>query len=239
MAQPNTSNTSRRWIWAALWLSLLGGSGTWVWWYYLANPAFFPLQVVHIQGEFRYLDPARIEQVLGEHLTNSGFFSLDLTRLQTTCLALPWVAEAHIRRVWPNAVHITLTEQIPLARWGETDPVTWINAQGELFRPARAVDLTLPVLVGATEQAGELITLLQQIQTTLSATPLQLRRLQRHPPGSWSIQLHPELTVLLDHRQPSQRWRHFIQIYSQLPKPARRIDLRYPQGFAVLFKDAV
>ncbi len=227
-----------RWIRPLIWLSLLAGGSLWCWWYYLANPAFFPLQVVRIQGEFRYLDPARIEPVLGEHLVNSGFFSLDLPQLQAICLALPWVAEAHVHRVWPDAVHITLVEQVPLARWGDTDPVVWINTEGELFRPAQTVALDLPVLIGARDQADELVALLLQIQSSLSDSGLHLRRLQRHPPGSWTVRLDPDLTVWLGQHQPLQRWRDFIQIYPQLPEPARRIDLRYPQGFAVLFKDA-
>ena len=113
-----------------------------------------------------------------------------------------------------------------------------INAEGELFRPAHTVMLDLPVLIGTTEQAISIVTLLQHIQPTLSDSGLRLHRLQHHPPGSWTVQLHPGLTVLLGHRQPLQRWHDFIQIYPRLPKPARRIDLRYPQGFAVLFKDA-
>ncbi len=237
MAQPETK-PNLRWLRTLIWLSLLGGSGTWIWWYYLANPAFFPLQVVRIQGEFRYLNPARIEQVLGEQLVNSGFFSLDLNWLQAACLTLPWVAETHVRRVWPDAVHITLVEQVPLARWGDTDPVVWINAEGELFRPAQTVALDLPILIGTTDQATRLVALLMQIQPTLSDSGLRLRRLQHHPTGSWTVWLDPDLTVLLDHRQPLRRWRDFIQIYPRLPKPTRRIDLRYPQGFAVLFKDA-
>ncbi|MEL6750147.1 MAG: cell division protein FtsQ/DivIB [Pseudomonadota bacterium] len=227
-----------RWIWPLIWLSLLSGSGAWVWFHYLSNPAFFPLRTVQIQGGFRYLEPAQIEQALETQLTDTGFFNLDLTRLQAACMALPWVAEAHVRRIWPDTVHIMLLEQVPLARWGETESVTWINARGELFRPTQAITLDLPVLIGATSQATELIDLLQQIQPTLPDPDLRLRRLQRHPPGNWTIQLQPGLTVLLDHRQPLQRWRDFVQIYPRLPKPARRIDLRYPQGFAVLFKDA-
>lgn len=237
MAQSDAKPGLRR-AWPLIWLVLLGGVSLWIWWYYLANPAFFPLQVVRIQGEFRYLDPGRIEPVLDEHLVNSGFFNLDLPQLQALCLALPWVAEAHVRRVWPNAVHITLVEQVPLARWGDANPVAWINADGELFQPTQTVALDLPVLVGPEDQAAELVALLQQIRTSLSGSGLDLRRLQRHPPGSWTVQLHPELTILLSQHQPLQRWRDFIQIYPQLPKPARRIDLRYRQGFAVLFKDA-
>ena len=225
--------TYQRTAWLILWCSLLGGAGFWLWQHYLANPAHFPLNSVRITGQFTHLNQAPIERELSKHIVGSGFFSVDLRRLHQQVIALPWVAEASIRRVWPDALDIQITEQVPVARWQTTKPAHWVNAAGELFRPDHQLSLKLPVLFGAAEHVPAMMALYQQIQPAIAGLGLSLQQLHLNALGEWQFQFQQGLTLMLGRRQPLQRWRDFTHIYPQLSGELRRIDMRYEQGFAL------
>lgn len=225
--------TRRRFLWLLIWTTLCSAVGTWFWYAYLANPAHFPLRLVRIAGEFRYLQPAQIEQQLSQKLANYGFFSIDLAQLQTTIIALPWVATVSIRRVWPDTLQIHITEQNPQARWGTTHPAHWVNTAGERFHPQQKINLAVPTFYGEATQLPDMMAFYQQIQPSLAPLGLQLEALHLNPLGEWQVDFRQGLTLLLGRRRPLPRWRDFTQFYRQLPDQPRRIDMRYEQGFAV------
>jgi cell division protein FtsQ len=223
----------RRFVWAFIWLGLLSASCFWIWQYYLANPAYYPLQTVRITGQFTHLNQAQIERQLSHKVLGSGFFSIDLVMLHQAILALPWVAEASIRRVWPDALDIRVTEQIPLARWQHKQPAYWINAAGEHFQPRQAVALSVPVFLGEAGQIPEMMAFYHQVQPALSSLGLKIQQLQLNKLGEWQLNFTNGLNLYLGYRQPLQRWRDFQHIYPQLTEQPLRMDMRYEQGFAL------
>ena len=223
----------RRTIWLILWFGLLSGTSYWLWHHYFANPMHFPLNSIRITGQFTYLKQTPVERELSKHIVGSGFFSVDLSTLHQHVIALPWVAAASIRRVWPDALDIQITEQIPLARWQHNKPAQWVNATGEIFRPHHQLALKLPVLIGAAEQVPTMMALYQQIQPAIADLGIRIQQLQLNTLGEWQLDFQQGLTLMLGRRQPLQRWRDFTHIYPQLTGKPRRIDMRYEQGFAL------
>ena len=55
-----------------------------------------------------------------------------MQKLRNRVLDMPWVADVSIRRVWPDKLNMVVTEEVPLARWGED---ALINIGGGVFRP--------------------------------------------------------------------------------------------------------
>ena len=97
----------------------------------VAEPGRLPLRVIDVNGEFQQLEPARVQQVVIDAI-DGGFFTCRIQNLRAAVLAMPWVEDVSIRRVWPDRLSMMVTEQVPLARWGDD---ALINVIGGVFRP--------------------------------------------------------------------------------------------------------
>ncbi len=64
--------------------------------------------------------------------------------------SIPWVLGARVRRVWPDSVHVTVTEREPIAflRLSESKGVCMIDSHGEILDLRGAGERSLPVLSG-------------------------------------------------------------------------------------------
>jgi cell division septal protein FtsQ len=63
-----------------------------------------------------------------------------------------------VRREFPNKLRVTLTEQVPVANWGDEAGSKLINGFGDVFEANVAeVDDNLPRLDGPVEQAGQVL----------------------------------------------------------------------------------
>lgn len=113
---------------AALLLALAGGSAALE---QLRSGEWFPVQMVRLDSPVRHLAPDDVETAL-EPFLDKGMFGLDVTGMRRAVEALPWVASASVRRVWPDMVELTIREHAPLARWGESGLIT---GAGEVFEP--------------------------------------------------------------------------------------------------------
>ena len=79
---------------------------------YLSEPGRMPLRVIDVNGEFQQLKPAQVQQVVVDAI-DGGFFTCRMDRLRAAVLAMPWVEDVSIRRVWPDRLSMTVTEQVP------------------------------------------------------------------------------------------------------------------------------
>jgi cell division protein FtsQ len=173
-AQASTPGTwSRRF--ALAWNSTVGivvfFGFVWLWWQadqmLVSDPRFFltgppepgiPSETFQVQGVAR----ASEEQI-------SDAFSRDFGRSIYLCpieerrrrlLAIDWVRDASVSRVWPNGLVVRITERTPVAfaqtptRSGVT-LFSLIDADGVLLDPQRAGKLELPVLVGIKQGENE------------------------------------------------------------------------------------
>ncbi|MCW5622990.1 MAG: cell division protein FtsQ/DivIB, partial [Burkholderiales bacterium] len=144
---------------------------------------------------------------------------------------LPWVRVAHVRRVWPDRLQVTLEEHVPLARWHGHGLV---NIHGEVFDAA--TELVLPVLAGPEGSAAEMtrnFVRFRDLLATVDRAPVEIRLSVR---GAWQITLDDGQILELGRQDLLPRLTRFIAAYrtviTHVP-PGGRIDLRYANGFAV------
>lgn len=235
VAQPQ--KVSRGWFWqfslGVLAICIL------VWaWSELMNPQKFPIRDVQIKGNYSHIDHNLLRAAIIPSV-GKGFFGLDGSGLQDRLSQLPWIYSAKVQRVWPDTLQITLTEQQPIAQYGETGLV---NTQGDLFNVDKTtIPAGLPVFNGAVGQQKSMQQMYQQIVPILASGNLQLSSLTLDPRESWQLQLTNGLTVLIGQVDPIQRLQRFSTVYPQIiaPKLAmiNTVDLRYAHGVAVRFKD--
>jgi cell division protein FtsQ len=224
----------RRWLSATLWLSLLAGGGAWLGQWLLA-PGNLPLQRVRVDGEVRHTRRETLEQTLKESL-DGNFFGLDLAAVRTRVEALPWVSRASVRRVWPATLVVRIHEREALARWGSK---ALLSPAGEVFQPeAVTIPAGLVQLYGPPDAGPEVAERFQWLRGLLAPRGLQLARAELSDRRAWTLHLTDGTELVLGNRELEPRLRRYLQFRTELARHGapRRVDLRYGNGFAVLWQ---
>jgi cell division protein FtsQ len=153
---------------------------------------------------------------------------------------VPWVRRAHVRRIWPNQLHVTLEEHRALAVWGDG---RLVNDRGELFSASLAeAEDDGPLLEFSGPPGSELQVMRRWAQLTqqlasLSMTPQAVQLSDRY---AWTVRTADGMTLLIGREQGVAlddrvaRWvAAYPQVAARISHPIRTVDLRYPHGFAV------
>jgi cell division protein FtsQ len=193
-----------------------------------------PVRVISIDGSFQRVSPGQIEKAVAPFATQ-GFMSADLADIQRAVEELPWVDQARIARRWPNALRVTVIEQTPAARWGESG---LLNTRGELFvRTATHVPPELPHLSGPEGSESQVAKRYLASQGRMLEAGMRIAALRLDERGAWEMDLDSGVTVRLGRRDVDERLERFIHTASQVI--AHRlteisyVDMRYSNGFAI------
>jgi cell division protein FtsQ len=190
----------------------------------------FALGQVRVTGEIAHTTRNQVAAIAGE--LRGTFFTLDLEQARAAFEKLPWVRRAQVRRAWPDRLDVTVEEHVALARWHD---VGLVNTHGEVFQAASSA--ALPVFVGPPDAAAEMAAHYGQFRASLAAigrSPAELRLSGRR---AWQIRLDDGRLLELGRQDVVARLERFVGVYpriaAQLPDVRHRVDLRYPNGFAV------
>lgn len=197
-----------------------------------------PLSRVVVTTKLKYLPGDQVESALSS-LLGTHFFSLDLDQMRDNLLALPWVAEASVSRRWPDQLVVGVTEQQPLARWGEYG---LLNLDGELFVPASLKGFEqLPQLIGPSGSEPVVMEQFHELGYLLRPLGLAITQLHLSNRNTWSLQLG-SVQVEVGGGDIETRLKRFVWLYQQQLKGCwnnvERVDLRYDNGVAVRHRDA-
>ncbi|RMG55282.1 MAG: FtsQ-type POTRA domain-containing protein, partial [Gammaproteobacteria bacterium] len=154
--------------------------------------------------------------------------------------ALPWVYRVSVRRLWPDTVRISISEQQAVARWGED---ALLNPWGEVFRPAREdIPAGLPRIDGRLSRKDVLIKAFIDMNTRIEQASggRHVARLAEDRRGAWQVVLDNGLKIELGRREQQQRLGRLLRIYRRViaGNEARvgRIDARYSNGLAIAWQ---
>lgn len=235
--QPDTGRP--RWLLPAVVGSLLlvVAGGLAVAYHELSKPGRLPLRVVEINGDFQHLDASAIEQVVMQTI-DGGFFSCDMQKLRAAVVAMPWVEDVSIRRSWPDRLSMMVTEEVPLARWGD-DALVSVGAN--VFRPARLDGFTgLVKLSGPLGSQARVVAFLQAVVPPARSRGLTITEIELDERRHWWLRFDGQLTVSLGRDDIENRLAQFFRVYPSLAQqPGRlpeRVDMRYAHGFAVRWR---
>ena len=135
--------------------SLLVVSG-WFGWQQLHNQDAIskPICYVKIEGAFQYTSKDKLKQVLTPEMKR-GFYHADMDAIHNLISSLPLVEKVDVKRVWPDAVHIKISEQKPIVRWGDK---SLLNKQGDILVPENIAEFkNLPLITGPEGQDKKLL----------------------------------------------------------------------------------
>lgn len=196
-----------------------------------------PLRVVAVDGEIRHLRRAEIEDLVSRHI-DGGFLTLDMQGLRDQLELHPWIAAARARREWPNALHLHLVEEAPVARWGDHE---FLNGRGQVLPGVADNDFTnLPQLMGPDGQQAQMMADLQRFAARLAPDGLRIDRLERSATGV-QLRLAGAIDLILGREQVDARLERFLVVWRGALMARRgalaSADARYDNGVAVRWRE--
>jgi cell division protein FtsQ len=198
-----------------------------------------PLRVIAMDGNFQRVSPVEIEKVVAPYLS-TGFMTVDLDGIEHAVETVPWVDHARVRRQWPMGVHVSVTEQIAVARW---DDAGLLNTRGELFvRYATHVPAELPRLSGPAGSETAVARRFLAVETRMQEAGLRVTALRLDARGAWEMDLDNGVTVRLGRRDVDERTDRFIRtaagVIAHHVNEVTYVDMRYSNGFAIGWRTA-
>lgn len=204
---------------------------------WMSDPYRFPLDVVEVKGEFRYMEKTALQQAVAPHATG-GFFTVDVDSIRAAAEALPWVYRAKVRRIWPATLRLHITEQQAVASWNDSG---YLNAAGEAFYPQAGLSPEgLPQLGGPDDQAARVLQRYSEVSRTLQSLAMRVTQLTMDKRRAWTLQLDNGVELKLGRAHPWQRLQRFVRAYPNVfagrMADLGRVDMRYSNGFSVYWQ---
>ena len=196
-----------------------------------------PIKYVRIEGIFQYIAKDEIKKALLKQVM-TGFLNADVQAIRRELLDLPWIAQVKVKRVWPDTIEVKVYEQYPVVRWGS---IGLLNEQGDLFIPDNLARFEkLPLLLGPKGTEKKLMAVMKNLQTSLVEKTLELLEFNVNERRAWTLRLSNGLELKLGQKEPLQKFNRFLTTLPILGEKQimamERVDLRYPNGYAVTWK---
>ncbi len=159
-------------------------------------------------------------------------FAVDPFAVRGRLLKLPWVADAEVRRRFPDTLAVRLIEKRPFALWRKGNELVIVERSGAVITRVGSESFRLPVLAGtgAAQAAAPFIDALGAYKTVSS----RLRLIERVGDRRWDLLLSGGVTVKL----PEEGWEaqladleRLIGANNLLDRNIEIIDLRYPDNY--------
>lgn len=194
-----------------------------------AAEQWLPVRAIEVRGAHHPETRQAVRPALAR--LAGGLASVDLEAARQGLEALPWVRTATLRRQWPHSLVVELEEHVPAAAWND---LAMLNVNGEVFPvkpwpglPRFHAPEGMEKEVAA--RYGEFARLLGGLGGRITALRVDARR-------AWRVDLADGITIDLGRDRLGERLSRFITFYplvSARVAAIRRVDMRYPNGFAV------
>ncbi|MEM9242474.1 MAG: cell division protein FtsQ/DivIB [Pseudomonadota bacterium] len=206
---------------------------------YLHSPKFQPVKTVVINGVDHPLEKRALVKSIKPLFHNKNFFAVDISAVKARLQNFTWIANANVRRQWPDTIVINLGMIKPQALWGRTGVVT---RYGEVIYPLSAnLPQNLPDFSGPNEQAAlRVLSTYRQLMTKLRPLSLKIDKIGVDDSDSWQITLNNGMNLALGKKDILTRADYFVKVYPQVfastKRKAKSVDLRYKNGMAVAWE---
>jgi cell division protein FtsQ len=227
---------NKKGAWALVLVMALSVLGFSLRWFLQAGP-FFSIRYVRVEGAIENLDVESLRQALLP-IVSTGYFSLPIEDIEKAAKSHPWVDGVQVARLWPDTLVLRISEQKPLVRWGNH---ALLNQRGERFEPGGlGAFRELPVIVGPEGMESYLLGMLNGLNDKLKTNGLRIASLDMSKRRAWVVRLTSGTEVHFGRQDPLKALDRFLALMPKLGEDrmaaVQRVDLRYPNGFAVVWK---
>src|SRR5690606_36172382 len=168
-----------------------------------------------------------------------SFLDVNVAGIRQAGEALPWVAQIQVRRVWPDTLHLMVSEHQAIARWNENGLV---NTRGQVFYPdSGKMPEGLIQLFGPEGNSELMARQLVTIQQSVDKLGLRVKSLTMDERRSWLVKFTDDMQLQLGRAASEQRLARFIRVFEGPLASYRElidiVDMRYTNGLAVVLKN--
>ena len=164
---------------------------------------------------------------------------LDADSARKNLKANPWIAEASVRKLYPDRLQIGITERQAFALWQKNGQLSVIAEDGTVLEPyvtRRFTGLPLVVGAGAQERAKEILDLVRhypEISTSMAAAVLVANR-------RWNLRLKNGIDIRLPESDVETALATLVDLDREkklLSRDITAVDLRLPDRVTVRLSD--
>ena len=194
------------------------------------NSDLFMVKRINFVGDINHVSRDQFNSVVTKTL-KGGFWNLNLREAKDSLEQLAWIKNVEIKRNWPNAIDVLVSERDAMARW---KPGGLLDDSGELFNGAE--DKRLPILDGPIGQHEVVAAQYLSLTQLLEPYEVSIDQLRLTTQRSWLGQLSNGTVVALGEKSIASRLERFIRFLPESQsrdKSLKFADLRYANGFSV------
>ena len=183
-----------------------------------------------------YASRFKVQRVFAGDFEHS-IFSVPLGERRRRLLAIDWIEDASVSRVWPDRLVIRVRERKPVAYVTFRSGPLLIDAQGVLLEQPAQAQFSFPVLSGVREDETEAdrrrhVRVFLRLQEDMGYLAKEISEVDARDPENIRIisQVDKQVvTLLLGDGNYAQRFQNFLTHFSEIHKgspTARVFDLR-------------
>jgi cell division protein FtsQ len=164
-------------------------------------------------------------------------FSVPLAERRRRLLAIDWVEDASVSRIWPDRLVVRIRERTPVAFVFFHSGVLLIDSRGVLLDPPPESQFAFPVLSGVKEeeteeQRRERVRCLVRVQEELGSLAKDVSEVNAADPDNIRIVAqmeHRTVELIMGDNSFGRRFQNFLSHYPEIEKHspnAKTFDLR-------------
>ncbi len=113
---------------------------------------FFKVSTITYSGN-ETISSDRLRAASGIFLHQTSLLGLNCAEIEAALAAVPWVAQAEVKKNWPSTVEITIVENVPVALLHQYGPegsqLQYVDKAGHTFSTVRTgADIDFPIITG-------------------------------------------------------------------------------------------
>jgi cell division protein FtsQ len=222
----------------ALFLLAAGGIA-WVYMGIVGNDRW-PIRWLELNGAFQRVSAEQLRATLAPQIDDS-FFTVNMQELGDSARRISWVSSVNVQKQWPDTITVTIQEYKPIAHWNRGQ---LISSEGSIFTVPEADEIQgLPRLQGPQERLDEVLDYWAEFSDALVPLGLEIDELSLDTRGAWSMELSNGTRVQLGRDSARARLTRLLASWNELmfeqSVPPQDVDMRYTNGFAVLWPQQV
>lgn len=195
------------------------------WFVQATREAGLVLREIEVMGN-RRLTAEEVERVCPLHAGES-LWACSPEEVRQAVLALPWVAEATVQRIWPRTLCIRVAERKPVAVWENQGSFFLVDQTGQAFAPASEEE-QCRYLVATGPQGARKVPALLKAAERFPTLKKVLQSAVALPGQRWYLVFQPGIYVYmpLELEKGLERLDDLVQRYDLLGREIQGIDLR-------------
>jgi cell division protein FtsQ len=190
---------------------------------------------VNIEG-LRYGSRTKVQHIFADDADRS-LFAVPIDERRRRLLAIDWVQDAAVSRIWPDRLAVRITERRPLAFVQVQSTVMLIDGEGMLLELPSQAQFTFPVLSGVRAEDPpprrlEAVRALLDVEEGLGDQMKDVSEVNASDPGNIKIvaQVNRHVVdLILGEDNFGPRYRNFLKHYPEMHRRSpelRSFDLR-------------